>query len=231
MMKKAENKKYSIKIAGIGDCGINIINDFGKRNMSNVECLDINTEWAFKTANRFIKIGTKFTRGLGAGARVIVGKRAAEEDKEAVVEAIKACDLLIIIAGLGGGTGGGASPVITEMAKELKIPTIAFVITPPKFEGEIRGNNAEYGLENLKGIADILVVLSGERFLLNNPDWKQRPIIEYFNEMDKVLQRNILKVVDLFNSKIKNKSSQEILKDVNFDKTSYIDIFKKDNIF
>ena len=226
MVKTTENNKYSIKIAGIGDCGINIIKDFGKRNLSNVECLDINTEWAFKTANRFIKIGTRFTKGLGSGALVEVGKRAAEEDKEAVVEAIKDCDLLIIVAGLGGGTGGGASPVIVETAKELKIFTIAFVMTPPKFEGKIRGGNAEYGLENLKAVADVLVVLSGEKFLSDDPDWKLKPTIEYFYGIDRVLQKDILAVVDLFNSTLKDKPIQEILKLIEFDKSSYLEIFK-----
>ncbi len=225
MEKIITENKLSIKMIGVGDAGIEVIKDFGKRHLPNVECLDMNTEWAVKTANKFVKIGVNFTKGLGAGALVEVGRQAAEEDRKAIIEAIKGCNLLIAVAGLGGGTGSGATPVVVETAKELKIPTIVFVTIPLELEGKFRNNNAQNGLEKLKSIADILFVLSNERFLSANLDWRGS-FVEFYKGTDNILQSNILKVIDLFNSKAQENSIKDIFKYVEFDKSSYIDMFK-----
>lgn len=223
MGKITKNKEnFKIKLAGVGNFGNGVIKDFGERNLPGVECLDMNTGWAFKTANKFVKLGVNFTKGLGAGAIAEVGKRAAEEDRIAIIDAIKDCDLLIIVAGLGGGTGSGATPVVAGIAKELNIPTVAFVTLPFEFEGEIRKKNAQYGLENLKNIVDVLFTIEDEKFLTDNAEPKNTRIVELYKEIERILEKNILKVINLCNSKAsKNKSMRGILKDVESYKTSF----------
>ena len=215
---------------GDGDCGIQIITNSGTFEhlpLLDIEKLDMNTEWAFKTANKFVKLGKKLTRGLGSGAVVKIGKQAAEEDRSSIVDAIEGGNLLIVVAGLGGGTGSGASPVIAETAKDLGVPTIAFVTLPFDFEGKIRNKNAQYGLEVLRGVVDVLFVLSDEKFLTHNLERKQRPVIALFKEIDEILQKNILKVLELFDFEIsKGKSVQEIFEMFECDKAPYIELLK-----
>lgn len=228
MEKMTEKKgKFKIKIVGIGDAGIEIIRDFGERNLPDVECFDMNTECILKTANKFVEIGRKLTNGLGSGALVKIGKQAAEEDRAAIIETIKDCDLLIIVAGLGGGTGSGSSPVVAEIAKELNIPVVAFVTLPFEYEGKFRKKNAQYGLEHLKHIVDFLFIVSDEKILDEDAKLRRITIFELYDEIDDALKKNILKTVDLLQSS-KNKSIQEILKDVECDDSSYIEMFKND---
>ena len=223
--------KFKIKLAGIGDCGIQIITNldnkpFDRLHLLDIEKLDMNTEWAFKTANKFVKLGARLTRGLGSGAIAEIGEKAAEEDKNSVVEGMKDCNLLIIVAGLGGGTGSGASPVVAEIAKELKISTIAFVTMPLDLEGKIRHKNAEYGLEKLKSVVDVLIVLSNEKFLTHDLNHR-RAIGEHYKKVEQILQRNILKVLELFDLELaNNKTTQEIFKMLECDKNPRMEFFK-----
>ena len=231
-MISVENDKFKIKIIGIGEGGIRAIanfdeNSFKQMTLLDTECLEMDTNCPFLNQKKqFIKIGINLTKGCGTGALVEIGEKAAEEDKKTITEKIKDCNLLIIVAGLGGGSGSGASPVVVEIAKKLKIPTIAFVTKPFDFEGKYRNNNAKYGLEKLKNIVDVLLVLSNEKFLADNLDNQTKPI-ELFKEIDEILQKNILKVVDLLNSNIsKNISMYDILKLIDNEKSSFIEIFK-----
>ncbi len=200
------NKKISL--VGIGDYGISVIRDFGG-NLLNVECLEMNTDWAFMNigGNTFIKIGTKTTLGMGAGALAAVGEKATEEDKQTITDSLSGSQLLLIVSGLGGGTGSGASPVVASIAKKLNIPTIAFVTTPPKFEGEIRRHNAQSSIDKLKKIVDVLFSFPSESL--------EAGIV--FNETDKAIKKSILEVLNLIDLEAtKNKTIQEILEEIEF---------------
>ena len=215
-----KNHNFSIKILGSGMGGINIIKPFAKVPLKNVECLDMHADWASKITNKFIKIGTKTTRGLGTGALPLFG----EEDKDAIVNAISGCDLLILVSGLGGGTGSGASPVVAEIAKELDIPTAAFVTTPLGFESKMRHQNTQVSLEKLKSFAGVLIVFSCEEYMSHVP--KKTPIGEIFKRIDEILQKNIIKMIDFCNLQASNgKSAKEILKLIKFDDPC-INVFK-----
>jgi len=142
-----------------------------------------------------IQIGEKLTRGLGAGADPEIGRKAAEESRAFIEEILKDTDLVFVTAGMGGGTGTGAAPVVASIAKEMGILTIAVVTKPFRFEGRKRMENAEHGIKELKNVVDTLVVIPNDKLLTIVP--KNTPIIEAFKTADDVLRQGIQGISDL----------------------------------
>ena len=210
---KNQTKNYKIKIVGVGDYGIRLIETLGE--MPNVEYININTDWAFmgNSANQQLRIGKRITRGLGTGAHAKFGVQAAEEDNELISNSIKDGSLIIVVAGLGGGTGSGASPVVSKIAKELHIPTIAFVTSPFDLEGKTRCKTANDGIAQLKNVVDVLSVISIEKILESSSEYKKIPIPEFYLEVDEILRLSITNVIKYINSQvIKEKSMKNAFK-------------------
>ena len=188
----------NIKVIGIGGGGNNAVNRMVAANITSAEFVAINTDkqaLIMSKATHRIQIGEKLTRGLGAGADPEVGQKAAEESKAVITEVLKGCDLVFITAGMGGGTGTGAAPVVAQIAKELDILTIAVVTKPFNFEGRKRMENAEKGIANLKKFVDTLVVIPNDKLLKIVP--KGTPIVEAFRCADDVLRQGIQGISDL----------------------------------
>ncbi len=142
-----------IKVVGVGGAGCNAVNRMIEAGIQSASYVAVNTDkqiLLLSKAENKVQIGAALTKGLGAGAEPDVGRMAAEESKEVLTEAIKDTDLLFIAAGMGGGTGTGAAPVIAKIAKDMKILTIAVVTAPFFFEGKKRVDNMLKGIENLK---------------------------------------------------------------------------------
>ncbi|MBR4003807.1 MAG: cell division protein FtsZ [Clostridia bacterium] len=188
----------NIKVIGVGGGGNNAVNRMVAANITSAEFVAINTDkqaLLMSKATHRIQIGEKLTRGLGAGADPEVGQKAAEESKAVITEVLKGCDLVFITAGMGGGTGTGAAPVVAQIAKELDILTIAVVTKPFNFEGRKRMENAEKGIANLKKFVDTLVVIPNDKLLKIVP--KGTPIVEAFRCADDVLRQGIQGISDL----------------------------------
>ena len=158
----------SIKVVGCGGGGTNAVNRMVESNLRGVQFIALNTDrQALSLSNADVKIqlGEKLTKGLGAGAVPEVGRRAAEESREEIAQALKGADLVFVTAGMGGGTGTGAAPVVAEIAREMNCLTIAVVTKPFAFEGKQRMKNAEMGINDLKQCVDTLVVIPNDRLL------------------------------------------------------------------
>ncbi|MCM1533787.1 MAG: cell division protein FtsZ [Corallococcus sp.] len=184
-----------IMIVGVGGGGGNAVNAMMKAGIRNVEFLALNTDQQAlsKLTAKKMPIGEKLTKGLGAGANPEVGKAAALESKEKIQAALQGVDLLFIAAGMGGGTGTGAAPVVAQIAKELEILTIAVVTKPFNFEGTRRMKNAELGIENLKGNVDALVIVQNEKL---NRD-KNFSIMDAFAKADEILLQGVRGITDI----------------------------------
>ena len=157
-----------IKVIGVGGAGNNAVNRMVDSGIEGVEFVAINTDrqaLMLSKAGTKIQIGEKITRGLGAGANPDIGAQAAEESKQEISDAIKGADMVFVTSGMGGGTGTGAAPIIAGIAKEMGILTIAVVTKPFTFEGKKRMNQAERGIESLKGKVDTLVVIPNDKLL------------------------------------------------------------------
>lgn len=164
-----KNDSCDIKVIGVGGGGSNAVNRMIESDFSGVEFIVANTDMQAlekSNAKQKLQIGEKITRGLGAGANAEIGKKAAEEDKEQIAELLKGADMVFITAGMGGGTGTGAAPIIAEIAKkEIGALTVAVVTRPFKFEGRKRANAAELGIKNLKAAVDAIVVVPNEKLI------------------------------------------------------------------
>jgi cell division protein FtsZ len=157
-----------MKVVGVGGGGGNAVNRMIAEDLDGVEFISVNTDsQALKNAQAQVKIqiGKKLTRGLGAGARPEIGRQAIEESRDEMLHALNGADLVFITAGMGGGTGTGAAPVIAEIARELGALTIGIVTRPFLFEGKKRMKQAEMGLSELKRTADTVIVVPNERLL------------------------------------------------------------------
>ena len=166
--------------------------------LKNVEFIAINTDkqaLMLSHATQKIQIGDKLTKGLGAGANPEVGEKAAQESKEEIAETIKGADMVFITAGMGGGTGTGAAPVVAEIAKSLGILTVGVVTKPFPFEGRRRMKHAEMGIDNLKQRVDTLVTIPNER-LLSMVD-KKTTLLDSFKLADDVLRQGVQGISDL----------------------------------
>lgn len=188
----------TIKVIGCGGAGNNAVNRMVDAGLKGVEFIAINTDRQALTmskASTTIQIGEKLTKGLGAGAVPDVGRRAAEESREEIAQAIKGADLVFVTAGMGGGTGTGAAPIVAEIARDLNCLTIAVVTKPFQFEGKQRMKNAEMGVMDLKQRVDTLVVIPNDRLL--QVVTKGTTMLEAFRIADDVLRQGIQGISDL----------------------------------
>lgn len=187
-----------IKVVGVGGGGNNAVNRMIEAGLRGVEFISVNTDKQalyLSKANQKIQIGDKLTKGLGAGANPEVGEKAAEENRDEITQALKGADLIFITAGMGGGTGTGAAPVVASIAKELGVLTVGVVTKPFLFEGRKRMIHAEQGVAKLKDCVDTLVTIPNDR-LLQVVD-KKTPITEAFRVADDVLKQGVQGISDL----------------------------------
>ena len=199
-----ENNNYmmdgtaTIKVIGVGGAGNNAINRMIESGIKGVEFIAINTDrqaLQLSKASSKIQIGEKLTRGLGAGANPEIGMQAAEESKAEIAEMLRGADMVFVTAGMGGGTGTGAAPIVAAAAKELGILTIGVVTKPFTFEGKKRLTQAEKGIANLKEKVDTLVVIPNDK-LLQIID-RRTSIVEAFKMADDVLRQGVQGISDL----------------------------------
>lgn len=187
-----------IKVIGVGGGGNNAINRMIDHGVRGVDFIAFNTDkqalYSSK-AEAKIQIGEKLTKGLGAGANPEIGERAAEENRNEIMEAMEGADMIFITAGMGGGTGTGAAPIVAEIAKELGILTVAVVTKPFTFEGRKRLKQADTGLENLREKVDTLVIIPNDKLLQMAE--KKTPMSEAFQMADEVLRQGIQGISDL----------------------------------
>lgn len=188
----------TIKVIGVGGGGNNAVNRMIEHGVQGVDFIAVNTDSQalnLSKAEIKIQIGTKLTRGLGAGANPEVGRKAAEESKEQLEEALHGADMVFVTAGMGGGTGTGAAPVIAQVAKEIGALTVGVVTRPFLFEGRKRSTQAITGIDGLKENVDTLIVIPNDR-LLEIID-KNTPMLEAFREADNVLRQGVQGISDL----------------------------------
>lgn len=192
------NNGAVIKVIGVGGGGGNAVNRMIEENVKGVEFITANTDvQALKNskAETVIQLGPKYTRGLGAGSQPEVGQKAAEESEQVISDALQGADMIFITAGMGGGTGTGAAPVVAKIAKELGALTVGVVTRPFSFEGPRRGRFAAEGIALLKENVDTLLIISNNR-LLEVVD-KKTPMLEAFREADNVLRQGVQGISDL----------------------------------
>ena len=186
-----------IKVIGVGGGGGNAVNRMIQAQMEGVEFIAANTDvQALKASQAPVKlqIGVRLTSGLGAGANPDVGRRAALEDSEKIIEALEGADMVFVTAGLGGGTGTGAAPVIASLASEMGILTVAVVTRPFAFEGKRRLQQAEHGLEELLEAVDTMIVIPNEKLLAVAKD---AGFFESFRIADDVLRQGVQGISDI----------------------------------
>lgn len=187
-----------IKVVGVGGGGNNAVNRMIESGIKNVEFISVNTDnQPLQTAlsDTKIQIGEKLTRGLGAGANPDVGKRAAEESKDEIIKNIKDSEMVFVTAGMGGGTGTGAAPVIAELAKSMGKLTVAVVTRPFKFEGRQRMAKAEAGIEELSKNVDAIVTIPNDA-LLKISD-KKTSMKDTFRMADDILRQGVQGITDI----------------------------------
>ncbi|MBI5700893.1 cell division protein FtsZ [Candidatus Saganbacteria bacterium] len=199
MMMSSNGKNFAtIKVFGIGGGGTNAVNRMIGSGVKGVEFWGVNTDLqalSVSLADNKLQIGAKLTRGLGAGSNPEVGQKAAEESREEIKSALTGADMVFITAGMGGGTGTGASSVIAEVSKELGILTIAVVTKPFRFEGPVRISQAESGVSLLKEKVDALIVIPNDKLL--QVVERKTSIIEAFKVADDVLRQGVKGISDL----------------------------------
>ena len=187
-----------IKVIGVGGGGNNAVNRMIEAQLKGVEFIAINTDkQALFTskAEHKIQIGEKLTRGLGAGANPEIGKRAAEETKEEISQLLQGADMVFVTAGMGGGTGTGAAPIVAQVAKEMGILTVGVVTKPFTFEGKRRFLHAEQGIQALKSKVDTLITIPNDRLL--QVVEKKTSMLEAFRIADDILKQGVQGISDL----------------------------------
>ena len=188
----------NIKVIGVGGGGSNAVNRMINLGLQGVEFIAVNTDAQAllkSLAPKRLQIGDKLTRGLGAGAQPEVGQKAAEESRDDILEALRGADMVFVTAGMGGGTGTGAAPVVAECAREIGALTIAVVTRPLSFEGMKRKRNAESGIANLRQHVDTIITIPNDR-LLQVVD-KKTSITQAFLEADDILRQGVKGISDL----------------------------------
>lgn len=188
----------NIKVIGVGGGGNNAVNRMISSGLKGVEFISVNTDaQALQLSQTDIKIqiGTKLTKGLGAGANPEIGQKAAEESRDDIIKCLKGADMVFVTAGMGGGTGTGAAPIVAEVAKEMGALTVGVVTKPFTFEGRKRMSHAENGTQNLKDKVDTLITIPNDR-LLQVID-KHTSIMEAFRIADDVLRQGVQGISDL----------------------------------
>ena len=188
----------NIKVIGVGGGGNNAVNRMIEHGVQGVDFIAVNTDAQalnLSKAEYRLQIGNKLTRGLGAGANPEVGKKAAEESREQIEEVLRGADMVFVTAGMGGGTGTGAAPVIASIARDLGALTVGVVTRPFSFEGKKRQTQAIGGIAAMKEAVDTLIVIPNDK-LLQIVD-KNTPMLEAFREADNVLRQGVQGISDL----------------------------------
>ena len=194
----AYDPEVNIKVIGVGGGGGNALNCMAESGVTDIEYIAVNTDASAlrnSKATSKIQIGAKLTRGRGAGNKPEVGERSAEENKEEIAAALKDADMIFITAGMGGGTGTGAAPIVAQIAKEMDILTVAVVTKPFLFEREQKMLQAERGIAELKKYVDSLIVIPNEKLLVG----LDRPLTmrESFSLADDILKTGVKSISDL----------------------------------
>lgn len=187
-----------IKVIGVGGGGNNAVNRMIEADVKCVEFIAVNTDkqdLTLSAASQKIQIGEKITKGLGAGADPEIGKKAAEESRDEIAQAIKGADMVFVTAGMGGGTGTGAAPVVAEVAKDMGVLTVGIVTKPFWFEGKVRQRNSNEGIQNLMGAVDTLVVIPNDKLL--EVAENRTPLTESFRMADEILRQGVQGISDL----------------------------------
>ena len=196
--EEAFESGVNIKVIGVGGGGNNAVNRMIDAGVTSAEFVAVNTDKQALVVSKApvrLQIGERLTGGLGAGAIPEIGQKAAEESKDSIIKMLEGSHLVFITAGMGGGTGTGAAPVIAQIAKEMGILTIAVVTKPFAFESRIRAQNAEKGIAELKKYVDTMVIIPNERLFQIVP--KKTPILEAFRYADDILRQGIQGISDL----------------------------------
>ncbi|MBU5574886.1 MAG: cell division protein FtsZ [Candidatus Aenigmatarchaeota archaeon] len=192
-----EAKKAVIKVVGIGGAGNNTVSRMMQVGIVGTEIIAINTDaqdLLYTDADTKILIGKELTRGLGAGADPHIGMEAAKESKDEIKDALRGADMVFITCGLGGGTGTGGAPIVADVAKKLGALTVAVVTLPFTMEGNQRYDNARYGLEQLEGVVDTLIVIPNDKLLEIVPDVS---IMTAFKVADEILVNSVKGIAEL----------------------------------
>lgn len=192
-----EETPQTIKVVGVGGGGGNAVNRMADAGVQHVELVCMNTDrqaLSRSQAKTRVQIGEKNTQGRGAGSKPEVGAKAAEESRELIAATLKGADMVFVTAGMGGGTGTGAAPVVAGIAKEMGKLTVAVVTKPFAFEGKVRMDHAEIGIQNLKKVVDTLIVIPNEKLMQVAG---KIPIIEAFKYADDVLRQCIQGISDI----------------------------------
>jgi cell division protein FtsZ len=187
-----------IKVVGVGGGGNNAVNRMIEANLKGIQFIAINTDKQAlynSKAEYKIQIGEKLTRGLGAGANPEIGSKAAEESRDDVYQALQGADMVFVTAGMGGGTGTGAAPIVAQIAKEMGILTVGVVTKPFTFEGRRRMLHAEKGIEELRKRVDTLITIPNDRLL--QVVEKRTSIVDAFKIADDVLSEGVQGISDL----------------------------------
>ena len=187
-----------IKVVGIGGGGTNAVTRMVEAGLSGVEFVAVNTDaqaLLMTEADEKIHIGSRATRGLGAGADPRVGQAAAEESRDELKEALKGADMVFVTAGEGGGTGTGGAPVIAEIGREIGALTVGVVTRPFAFEGKLRADQAEQGIQSLRDSVDALIVIENDRLL--QVVERSTPVTEAFRMADDILRQGVQGITDL----------------------------------
>lgn len=197
-MENLEFDQYAnIKVVGVGGAGCNAVSRMEEEGIQGVELLVANTDLqvlANSKVKKRLELGVDLTKGLGAGANPEIGRQAALESEQAIREALVGADMVFIAAGMGGGTGTGAAPVIAKISRELGALTVAIVSRPFTFEGKLRTNQAIQGLDELRQHVDSLIIISNDRLL---EFVGSIPVNDAFIEADKILIQGVQTITDL----------------------------------
>lgn len=197
-MEYNNNGLAKIKVIGVGGGGNNAISRMKESGLNGVEFIAINTDKQILDSintDETLQIGQKITKGLGSGGNPEIGEKAAEESKSEIAAILEGSDMVFVTAGMGGGTGTGAAPVVAQVAKDMGILTVSVVTKPFIFEGRTRQKQAEAGIERLKKNVDTLIVVPNDRLLQISE--KRTPMVEAFKMADKVLLDGIKGISDL----------------------------------
>jgi cell division protein FtsZ len=198
MSNQSGNYLAVIKVVGVGGGGTNAVNRMVDAGLGGVEFIAVNTDaqaLLMCDADVKIHIGSKVTRGLGAGADPNVGHAAGQESRDELKEALKGADMIFVTAGEGGGTGTGAAPIVAELGRELDALTVGVVTRPFAFEGRRRAEQAEQGIQNLRDRVDTLIVIENDRLL--QVVEKRTPVTEAFRIADDILRQGVQGITDL----------------------------------
>ncbi len=187
-----------IMVIGVGGGGNNAVNRMVEMGIQDVEFVSINTDkqaLSHSQATQKLQIGEKVTRGQGAGGKAEIGRKAAEESKNEISQLVKDADMVFVTAGMGGGTGTGAAPIVAEAAKEQNVLTVAIVTKPFEFEGKRRMLQAEEGIEQLRNCVDTMIVIPNDKLLdISNP---KTTLQDAFFSADEVLRHGVQGIADL----------------------------------